>query len=100
MVRYFLTNKAINDLEEIWDYTFDNWSENQADYYYHLLVGSFVEIALNPQIGRLYPGLVDNLKGYLVGKHIVFYRETNTENIEIIRILHERMDLKNRITEK
>jgi toxin ParE1/3/4 len=65
-----------------------------------MLVDSFNEIANKPQIGRLYMEVVDNLKGYQVGKHIVFYRLIENNKVEIIRILHERMDLKNRITEK
>ena len=31
-VRY--SNKAVEDLSSIWDYTFTQWSENQADEYY------------------------------------------------------------------
>jgi toxin ParE1/3/4 len=100
MAKYQLTNKAVDDLAGIWEYTFDNWSENQADKYYLMLVDSFNEIANKPQIGRLYMEVVDNLKGYQVGKHIVFYRLIENNKVEIIRILHERMDLKNRITEK
>ena len=100
MAKYRLTNKAVDDLAEIWEYTFDNWSETQADKYYFILVDSFNEIAGKPQIGKLYFGIVDNLKGYQVGRHIVFYRVIENNNVEIIRILHERMDLKNRITEK
>ena len=34
MTKYFLTNKANEDLDEIWEYTFDEWSEMQADKYY------------------------------------------------------------------
>lgn len=31
MGKYKLTNKAVNDLTEIWNYTCYKWSENQAD---------------------------------------------------------------------
>jgi hypothetical protein len=31
MARYKLTNKAVEDLTQIWNYTFNKWSENQAD---------------------------------------------------------------------
>ena len=31
MAKYELTNKAIEDLTEIWEYTVDKWSEQQAD---------------------------------------------------------------------
>jgi len=34
MAKYELTNKAVADLNGIWEYTFENWSENQADRYY------------------------------------------------------------------
>jgi len=29
MANYYLTNKAVDDLAQIWDYTFDEWSENK-----------------------------------------------------------------------
>ena len=38
----------------------------------------------------------ENLKGLKVGRHIVFYLQ-NDNCIEIIRILHQQMDLKKRI---
>ena len=31
MARYRFTNKAVDDITQIWNYTFDEWSENQAD---------------------------------------------------------------------
>ena len=31
MAKYHLTNQAVQDLSDIWNYTFDNWSEEQAD---------------------------------------------------------------------
>jgi len=34
MANYYLTNKAVEDLSKIWYYTFDNWSEQQADKYF------------------------------------------------------------------
>lgn len=40
MFNYKLTNKAVEDLEKIWDYTFEKWSEQQADKYYALLIDS------------------------------------------------------------
>ena len=34
MAKHKLTNKAVEDLTEIWNYTYDKWSEYQADKYY------------------------------------------------------------------
>jgi toxin ParE1/3/4 len=34
MAKVKLRQKAIDDLKDIWDYTFEKWSEKQADTYY------------------------------------------------------------------
>ena len=34
MAKVILRQEAIDDLNDIWDYTFEQWSENQADKYY------------------------------------------------------------------
>ena len=97
MAKYFLTNKAIEDLSAIWEYTYEVWSESQADKYYLLLTGSFREIVQNPGRGRNYDEIGESILGLRVGKHVVFYRIVKPSDIEILRILHQRMDLKNKI---
>ncbi len=97
MAKYELTNLAVKDLADIWNFTFDNWSESQADYYYEQLVESFGKIANKPDSGRNYEGIATNLYGLKVSRHIVFYRILNSETVEITRILHERMELKRRL---
>jgi len=99
MVRVILRQKAINDLNSIWDYTFEKWSENQADFYYNTIKIAFQEIAKNSQIGKKYSEINSNLFGLKSGKHIIFYHIISENEIEVIRILHERMDLKNRLSE-
>jgi toxin ParE1/3/4 len=100
MARYELTKKAVEDLSNIWNYSFENWSENQADKYYLLLIEGFKEIAGNPNIGKSFSEICDGLRGLRVGRYIVFFRTVNEQKIEITRILHEQMDLKNRVAEK
>jgi toxin ParE1/3/4 len=99
MAKYNLTNKAVEDLTIIWEYTFDKWSEKQADKYYELLLDSCQDIANNPDLGKNYSGVKNELFGLKTNRHIIFYRKLANEPIEITRILHERMDLKNRINE-
>lgn len=99
MAEYRLTNKAVEDLNAIWVYTFDNWSEEQADKYYHVLLSFCQNIADKPDVGKNYEGIRPDLFGLVVNRHIIFYRKITTDFIEITRILHSRMDLKNRITE-
>ena len=52
MAEYKLTNKAVEDLSKIWEYTFKVWSEKQADKYYDRLIASCQEIANNPELGK------------------------------------------------
>ena len=99
MAKYELTNKAVADLNGIWEYTLENWSENQADRYYDMILDICQDIANNPELGKKYDGITSNLLGLKANRHIIFYRKSKIHSIEIIRILHERMDLKKRITE-
>ena len=95
MAKVILRQEAINDLNEIWIYTFEKWSEKQADKYYTLIEYACIQIGNSPEIGKEYDGIEKNLLGLKTGKHIVFYRMISKQEIEIIRILHESMDLKN-----
>ena len=99
MAKVILRQKAIDDLNDIWDYTFEQWSEKQADKYYSSLKFACREIGENPDLGRDYTEIKSNLLGLKSGKHIIFYQMISDEEIEVIRILHERMDLKNRLTQ-
>ena len=99
MANYYLTNKAVEDLTSIWNYTLIKWSENQAEKYYELLTASFKEIASNPNLGKKYKEISASLFGIHINKHIVFYRIIDSAEIEISRILHDSMDLKKRVFE-
>lgn len=97
MPKYRITRKAATDLSDIWQYTFEEWSEEQADLYYESIVRSFSIIADKPRLGKSYSRINDQLLGFAVNKHIVFYQIAADNVVEIIRILHQRMDLKYRL---
>jgi toxin ParE1/3/4 len=99
MAEYKLTKKAVVDLNSIWDYTADYWSEYQADKYYNMLIDTCRDIANNPDLGKNYDGVSSDVFGLKANRHIIFYRKSEDKPIEITRILHESMDLKSRITE-
>jgi toxin ParE1/3/4 len=99
MTKYHLTNKALDDLSKIWEYTYEVWSENQADKYYYELLNDCQELSENQNLGRNYIEIEKEIFGFKSGQHILFYRIINASEIEITRILHSRMDLKNRIQE-
>ncbi|XCF07882.1 type II toxin-antitoxin system RelE/ParE family toxin [Tamlana crocina] len=56
-------------------------------------------IGENPDVGKEYDEIDKNLLGLKSEKHIIFYKLISEDKIEVVRILHERMDLKNRINE-
>ncbi len=99
MAKIILRQEAIEDLNNIWEYTFEKWSETQADKYYAMLKLSCLEIGKNPEIGKVYPEINNTLLGLHSGRHIIFYHFIDKNEIEIIRILHGRMDIKNRLNE-
>ena len=97
MSKDYLTNKAVDDLSKIWDYTLEVWSENQADKYYHELLNDCKELSKNQILGKKYDEIDNGILGFKSGQHIIFYRILNQNEIEVIRFLHLRMDLKSRI---
>ena len=93
MNRYFITKEAREDLRSIWNYTFDNWSENQAVIYYNCLISEFEDIAAsNDNFDKEYANIREGLFCRCCRKHLIFYDKTNGKTI-IVRVLHERMDI-------
>ncbi len=95
---FVISKKAVSDLEEIWLYTVKKWSVEQADRYYNLIFDEINYICKNINAGK---SMEHVRKGYRTSKvksHLIFYRVLN-DKIEIIRILHERMDVENRLND-
>jgi toxin ParE1/3/4 len=86
-----LTPLAQSDLEDIWRYTFEHWSPEQADRYYRDLVVTIEALARGEKAGRIC-AVREGYFRYGVASHVVFYRET-TQTLDVIRILHQRMDV-------
>ena len=97
MAKYHFTNKALDDLIDIWDYTVEEWSESQAQKYYNLILASCADIADSPELGKSYNIVSSNVLGYKCGQHIIFFHEVSKNEIVIDRVLHGMMDLKNQI---
>lgn len=97
MAELHFTNKAVEDLSDIWNYTVQAWSEHQAAAYYEALIQSCHDLASQPSLGKSYDLLKINILGFKTGKHIIFFRRLGTNEIEIVRILHGRMDIKNHL---
>ncbi len=97
-MNYKISVEAGRDLEKIWVYTFETWTIDQADRYVNQIIDEIEYLALKPKSGKDFSYVRKNYLRSKVKFHYIFYRisKTNTE-IEIIRILHERMDIENRL---
>jgi toxin ParE1/3/4 len=93
MANIVFRQQALDDLNAIFLFTRQHWSQNQAISYYRAIQKGCKEAAVNPKKGKDYSSLYEGLWGYPIGKHIVFYRMTGPKGIEVIRILHGKMDL-------
>jgi len=95
-----ISKEASNDLEKIWLYTIETWSAEQADRYLNLLFDEIEYLCLKPNSGSDFGHV---RKGYFcsrVKSHFIFYIINENKNeLEIIRILHQQMDIENRLNE-
>jgi toxin ParE1/3/4 len=90
MTPYGLSPQAQADIDAIWDYTADRWSEEQADRYIKLQE-AMERLARDPRRGRPCDQLRRGYRKYSVGSHVLFFRVV-ANRIEIIRVLHQQMD--------
>ena len=99
MAEYIISEKALEDLNNIWIYTSENWSAEQANRYYNLIVDEIEYVSENFEETKDFGNIRKNYKFSKVKSHLVFYKKTGNTEMEVVRILHERMDLKNRIND-
>jgi toxin ParE1/3/4 len=81
------------DLNDIWIYTFHKWSKEQADRYYSLIIGEIEFISDNYLTGKSAEKTRKNYRSTKIKSHLIFYRKVENQTVEIVRILHQRMDI-------
>jgi toxin ParE1/3/4 len=99
-MHYKISAKAAEDIESIWLYTYENWSLEQADRYINLILDEVEYLAENPTSGKDFSPIRKSYFCSKVKSHLIFYRRIEKQNaIEIIRVLHQRMDIENRLND-
>lgn len=93
MLKIRLALTAENDLENIWNYTITEWSEQQTDKYLSLIEQGFSQLLDNPYLGKARPDIKKGYRALQVQKHLIFYR-VGAEYIDILGVPHIRMDAK------
>jgi toxin ParE1/3/4 len=89
--RFVLSPRAKADLEEIWDYTVAHWSLKQAEVYIRQIQVAIETVAAKPSLARSCETVRAGYWKYPAGSHVIFFRLTG-ESIDVVRILHNRMD--------
>ncbi len=92
MMIFRLTELAKQDLRSIGRYTQVTWGKEQRNLYLAKLDAVFHLLAQEPQLGKACDDIRPGYRKYHVGRHLIFYHLTSG-GLEIVRILHDRMDI-------
>ena len=90
MSKISISVEAANDLEQIANFTTATWGWRQTDKYLARLEDGFALLASNPPIGRTCDELLQGLRRFEIGRHVVFYFSKG-DGVLIVRVLHEQM---------
>ena len=86
-----LSRRAVADWQEIGRFTQLQWGVAQRHKYLAAVETKLRQLAANPQLGISRGDLIPGYRSARVGRHIFFYL-VGADGIDVIRILHERMD--------
>ena len=96
MNSYLLSPRAQLDISEIWDYTAVQWDTDQAERYVRQIQTAIQTLAHKPLIGQPCDEIRAGYRKYPAGSHMIFFRLVSS-GIEVVRILHKRMDIARRL---
>lgn len=93
MKPFVLTNTAKADLKNIALYTQHEWGREQRNTYVKQFDDAFHMLTDTPLVGKACNEIQKGYKKFPIGSHIIFYKEGTSSSIEVVRILHKRMDV-------
>ena len=94
MSAFRITPRAASDLRDVARYTLGTWGRKQRDAYLREMDKRFAWLAENPMLGKPRPDIREGYRSYPQGSHVIFYLVRDT-GIDIIGVLHQRMDVVN-----
>ncbi|GAA3916443.1 type II toxin-antitoxin system RelE/ParE family toxin [Litoribacillus peritrichatus] len=98
MSSFTLTRIAKEDLKSIAIFTQKRWGKNQRIIYIKQIDDTFHLLAEQPNTGTACDYIKPGYRKFPSSNHIIYYREITANNIEVVRILHKRMDAHSNIT--
>jgi toxin ParE1/3/4 len=92
MAGFTLTRRALSDLKSIAAYTQRKWGRAQRQFYVLQIDEVFHLLANSSALGQNCDFIKPGYRKFPVGSHLVFYRNAGDSGIEVVRVLHKRMD--------
>jgi toxin ParE1/3/4 len=83
--------RAESDLIDIWQYSYEEWDDVQADNYLDELNTAINSLAANPHLGVRRDNTREGYRALFVKRHAVYYRLGPT-TVDVVRVLHGQMD--------
>lgn len=94
---YRLSLKALTDLDDVWRYTAETWSVDQADRYIDGLVSTFEALVALPTLARERTEFTPPVRIHVHDQHLVVYM-INGDHVVILRLLGGRQDWRSILT--
>lgn len=91
MASYRLSPRAQKEIADIWSDTVEHWGVPRAERYVRQIAASIELVAENPAIARACDEIRPGYRKFPSGSHMLFIR-VRRDGIEVVRILHGRMD--------
>lgn len=99
MPRLIRAPRARRDIAEVVQFTRKRWGDLQAKVYGKLIRDALATIAADPTRGKAKSAARPGILAFHIGqaggpgRHVLFYRVDATGAVEIVRLLHDAMDI-------
>ncbi|MER2510694.1 MAG: type II toxin-antitoxin system RelE/ParE family toxin [Amaricoccus sp.] len=97
MIRPILRPRAVRDIGQIWDYTAAQWGVAQAERYVRALRDVCALLASGALSGTDASEILPGYRRIRSGRHVIFFRQLPDGGVEIVRVLHQRMDARDHL---
>ena len=87
-----MSKKAKADLLGIGGITVKKWGVAKRNIYLKQFDKCFTQLSENPGLGVVCDYIKDGYRKFPQGSHLIFYKLSSSNVVEIIRILHQSMD--------
>jgi toxin ParE1/3/4 len=88
---------AVRDLDRIWTWTADRWGVARAERYLRAIRDPCTALATGDHSGTDASEIRPGYRKARAGRHVLFHRLQPDGTVEVVRILHERMDVPSRL---